>query len=910
MRKLLFGLILSLLLILFHAQASVAGTNPLLLEEGQTYLMTHPFDYIVAFGDSLSDNGNLYDATTMEHPDPQYYFEGRFSNGPVWVEYLEKRLGLNLANYAWGGGETGTATLSDDVPGVLDQVAMYLANIEPSFLPSSERTLITIWAGANNFLGGGTDFQQAADDIGEALDTLASEGESDFMVFNLPDLGATPRGIDSGEAAAAGAHDLSIAFNNALGLVLDQFTEDYPLVNLYRVDAFTLFEKAQSNPLEYGFSNANAVCPSLQTENDFTNDSAYLFWDTVHPTAMAHDLIASRAILALGAVPVPETENVSTIDWKTLGVSDTTMVENILQITVNPYDDRVQCWGTNPWGPKGEWIVYTSRVDGSDTDDSEICKIRADGTGYTRITDNDIPDSHASFSPDGTKIVFQRKIDIDIDDTSIIRMSSSSITNIFIMNADGTGEVNLTQAHATNTDLENIEENKPVISPDGLKIAFHTDGPLESIWVMGIDGSNPVIVSEDMDDCSKHSWSPDSLWVLLNAKTTDEAAIDYGSSRIYKAKADGSQLVKLSDDNLDFTLPGGTVISATEKCENWATWSPDGEWIAYHAKYEYEYDYHTMSLMKQDGTEKEHLVIKYDESVDSDWESICAPKTWSPDSNWLSYKMRTDSTSCIFTMNINTDEVRQLTEGFSDRRHWWSPNGDKILFRSTGYNARENRIFDEDRYDDLMVINLAPWFSGITEKSSAVWVEDDSTLTSDNAATAMTVDVDITDPTLDPSQIMLCRYEVNPTETADRGVFWDLYMPDPSNVSSVTVKLYLTESQLDYPPYWFNEDTGNWVAISDYTLETEDAPYILDEEEYAGYVAITIDDNSSPSLSQLTGTVFLAKNTTSSSSLSSGGGGCFVGAATGDFSAGNRIAILLFFLTLMLPVIAGHKRNR
>lgn len=40
---------------------------------------------VVVFGDSLSDNGNLF-AQTGQPPAP--YFQGRFSNGPVWVEQL------------------------------------------------------------------------------------------------------------------------------------------------------------------------------------------------------------------------------------------------------------------------------------------------------------------------------------------------------------------------------------------------------------------------------------------------------------------------------------------------------------------------------------------------------------------------------------------------------------------------------------------------------------------------------------------------------------------------------------------------------------------------------------------------------------------------------------------------------
>ena len=45
------------------------------------------FSQIYAFGDSLSDNGNVFAATGMGFP-PAPYAQGRFSNGPVWAENL------------------------------------------------------------------------------------------------------------------------------------------------------------------------------------------------------------------------------------------------------------------------------------------------------------------------------------------------------------------------------------------------------------------------------------------------------------------------------------------------------------------------------------------------------------------------------------------------------------------------------------------------------------------------------------------------------------------------------------------------------------------------------------------------------------------------------------------------------
>ncbi|MDP9202016.1 MAG: hypothetical protein M3P26_08845, partial [Gemmatimonadota bacterium] len=64
--------------------------------------------------------------------------------------------------------------------------------------------------------------------------------------------------------------------------------------------------------------------------------------------------------------------------------------------------------------------------------DFEICVMNADGTGQVQLTDNDVPDLTSSWSPDGKKIVFHR------------RMGGRGQFQLFLINADGTGEAQLT----------------------------------------------------------------------------------------------------------------------------------------------------------------------------------------------------------------------------------------------------------------------------------------------------------------------------------------------------------------------------------------------------------------------------------------------------------------------------------
>jgi len=62
------------------------------------------FSRIVMFGDSLSDTGKMYSKMRGYLPSSPPYYQGRFSNGPVWLEQLTRQFpGLTIANEAEGG---------------------------------------------------------------------------------------------------------------------------------------------------------------------------------------------------------------------------------------------------------------------------------------------------------------------------------------------------------------------------------------------------------------------------------------------------------------------------------------------------------------------------------------------------------------------------------------------------------------------------------------------------------------------------------------------------------------------------------------------------------------------------------------------------------------------------------------
>jgi len=247
------------------------------------------FDTVVVFGDSLSDNGNLFQADVSQFPDPHLYWQGRFSNGPVWVEYLTApdMLNASLVDRAVGGAQTSGLESAE----LLAQVYYH---INASSSPSSN-TLFVIWIGGNDFLSGDRNAKASVEKIQSALQILTDFGASRFLLLNLPDLGATPR--YSGTSDVQTATNFSVEFNTELSKIAAQFQQSNSQILIYQLDIYTMFSEIILNPNQYGFSNVTEESPNFSVEDNFDNSAGYMFWDNKHPTTETHELIADRAFL-------------------------------------------------------------------------------------------------------------------------------------------------------------------------------------------------------------------------------------------------------------------------------------------------------------------------------------------------------------------------------------------------------------------------------------------------------------------------------------------------------------------------------------------------------------------------------------------------------------------------------------
>nr|WP_321464619.1 SGNH/GDSL hydrolase family protein [uncultured Desulfobulbus sp.] len=270
------------------------------------------YSAVIVYGDSLSDNGNLYNASQQTVP-PAPYYNGRRSNGPVAVEYLAQELGTGLIDFAWIGATTGIGNYADNgtttdfgqhsLPGM---TTTYDAT--KSFLsPYIATGLFVVWGGPNDFLApspydvkddGSTDWgavilRAVTNELGIISDLVKNMGVKNILVPGMPDLGLTPYFQGIGQVAEASA--LSDAFNDLLRVSLP--------AGVIFFDTAALMQSVVSDPAAYGFTNVSDACFDGTTVCD--NPTQYLFFDDFHPTTATHEILGKS--FAAAVVPEPST---------------------------------------------------------------------------------------------------------------------------------------------------------------------------------------------------------------------------------------------------------------------------------------------------------------------------------------------------------------------------------------------------------------------------------------------------------------------------------------------------------------------------------------------------------------------------------------------------------------------------
>lgn len=317
------------------------------------------FDTMVIFGDSLSDNGNLYNFMWHTLPVSPPYYLGHFSNGELWAEqlyrsYFPTDYVTGFQNYAVGGAG---AVLS------YKQYLPYTLTMELNnyfywhTYGKKDTTLYALWIGGNNYLNAPYNEESITESvvnaIGGAIERLIKGGGTKFLIANLPDLAKTPYAKESKKQDLFSR--LTRLHNDKLAKKINDLRTQYPEITLVYFDVYSFFNKGLEQASDWGFTHISEPCylggyigwltkqePSEQKLKDFysqkdpnfqTMDWAliknnpqlkeaatasylyqllpaknqeealhceeYVFWDRIHPSTKAHTYIAEQARVLL-----------------------------------------------------------------------------------------------------------------------------------------------------------------------------------------------------------------------------------------------------------------------------------------------------------------------------------------------------------------------------------------------------------------------------------------------------------------------------------------------------------------------------------------------------------------------------------------------------------------------------------
>ncbi|KAG0299888.1 hypothetical protein BGZ98_009670 [Dissophora globulifera] len=291
---------------------------------------------MIIFGDSFSDTGNVLDLSNGTWPRSAFYPGGRFSNGPVWSDYVAKDRQLNMTNFAFGGATTdskvvqGYSGVNADipVPGFIQQIEdYYLGGGLLADTMTQESTLFVVNFQGNDFLFNTTMAPETVMvNVERGIRRLIDIGARHMVVVENFDIGMVPffqwneTLSRQNSALAKRQHekyqDLIQRLKQEYGRLpskqggrafhscLDSRGSDGALsrkVNIAFLDLFALFNRLSSpRHLErLGITDIVHGCVSDDGMVGCDDPESHFFYDSYHPSTKIHREVADGILSIL-----------------------------------------------------------------------------------------------------------------------------------------------------------------------------------------------------------------------------------------------------------------------------------------------------------------------------------------------------------------------------------------------------------------------------------------------------------------------------------------------------------------------------------------------------------------------------------------------------------------------------------
>ena len=263
------------------------------------------FSGVVAFGDSLTDAGNVGNNNGLSTNSQNQSGRGY---GGTWAVQLAAQLGYNLT--ASNSGGTDFAVGGQNSAQIVDQVNnSYLSGVGGKASPT---TLYLMLGGINDWWGDEPSARASANNLNNAIVSLINAGAKYIVWVNMISADTSPGLQGSGY----------VNFRNNVGYFLDQWATDvanlrssYPGVTIYAIDEYRQDQLLGANAGAFdintsvGFTQADASVRGAQA-SDSPNADLFSSWDGGHPTTWMHFITASNCYAAITGLPVDGSYNI------------------------------------------------------------------------------------------------------------------------------------------------------------------------------------------------------------------------------------------------------------------------------------------------------------------------------------------------------------------------------------------------------------------------------------------------------------------------------------------------------------------------------------------------------------------------------------------------------------------------
>ena len=258
---------------------------------------------IIVFGDSYSDNGNVFKLTKQQYPNAIAYYKGRFSDGPVWSEYFASLNQVDpndpskFLNFAYGQAKIMAPTSitvyanpdkTYKIPSFSDEIDTY-QKIYKTFKPND---LILVFIGTNDFFDmpavqAEEFFKNLADKETQELKRLISLGATKIIVLNGRDVTLSP-------LAKIFTKDLQ-GFQNLIKIYNSRLNENVASLKAVKIYDIFSFDHAMTPTVNYinmCYQNikgdyqhiAGTICKDPEN---------FFYYDRIHTTSNINLLLAN-----------------------------------------------------------------------------------------------------------------------------------------------------------------------------------------------------------------------------------------------------------------------------------------------------------------------------------------------------------------------------------------------------------------------------------------------------------------------------------------------------------------------------------------------------------------------------------------------------------------------------------------